>query len=210
MSGACFVTGNGTGIGKTLVCAALCRKLKADYWKPIQAGNLDCSDSQCVSNLIADRGLHALPEALRLKAAMSPHAASEQEGFSIALSQIRLPEMRRNLIVEGAGGVFAPINRKELVVDLITELALPVIFVSRNYLGSINHTLLSIEALQARRVDLRGIIFNGPVTPSSEHMILEYTGVTYLGRLPELERVSAHALDQVSSELLVSDEHLRT
>lgn len=196
-----FVTGNGTDVGKTLVCAALCQALDADYWKPVQAGSLENTDSHVVASLVSDPDFVAHPEAYALKGFMSPHAASELEGYTIDLSSIVVPQSVRPLVIEGAGGVLSPLSRKKLVADLIVELQAGVVFVSHNYLGSINHTLLSLEALKLREIDILGIVFNGARTPSSEEMILGYSGLRYLGHLEQLSEFKRDSLRQAATGL---------
>lgn len=185
-----FVTGIGTEIGKTISSAVLVEKLNADYWKPIQAGDLDNSDSIKVQNLISNSISIFHPESYRLTQPFSPHYAAELDGIEIDLNKITIPETENNLIIEGAGGLMVPINQKDLMIDLIQKLGIEVILISKNYLGSINHTLLSIEALKNRNIPIKGIIFNGIKTEASESIILERTQLQFLGRIPEMENIS--------------------
>ena len=178
-----FVTGIGTDVGKTVVSAILVEALQADYWKPIQAGNLDESDSLRVRSLISNPVSVIHPEGFCLKTAAAPHLAANIEGISISPDNITLPETSNTLIIEGAGGVLVPLNEREVIADLIKRLDAPVVIVSRNYLGSINHTLLSIEALRARRIKLLGVIFNGEGASSAEDAILRIGEVQCLGRV---------------------------
>jgi dethiobiotin synthetase len=187
-----FITGIGTGIGKTVVSAIVAEALRADYWKPVQAGNLDDSDTLKVRQLVSCTDVRFFEEVYRLKEAMSPHAAAELEGVELSVSAVcsefsRLPS--ENLIIEGAGGVLVPLSRKELVIDLIMRLETPVILVIRNYLGSINHSLLTFEALRNRNIPIKGIVFNGQSNPSSESIILEHTGLPCLLRIGNEERI---------------------
>ena len=185
-----FVTGIGTDVGKTVCSAILVEALKADYWKPIQAGELDNTDSARVKALISNSVSKIHPEQYRLKAAMSPHAASKSEAIEIELSEINVPQTSDALIVEGAGGVMVPINSKgELVLDLMSGLDPEVILVSRNYLGSINHTLLSVQALKHRGLSIAGIIFNGESNPATEEIILKISGLKCIGRIPVADSV---------------------
>ncbi|CAA9219107.1 MAG: Dethiobiotin synthetase [uncultured Adhaeribacter sp.] len=172
-----FITGIGTEIGKTVVAAILTEALAADYWKPVQAGNLDYTDSDTVRSLISNPETIFHPEAYRLQMPASPHQAAAVENISINPNQINIPLTDRNLIVEGAGGLMVPLNHEFLMIDLIVQFKLPVILVSRHYLGSINHTLLSVEALRRRNIPLAGIIFNGAPTPASEEYILRFAGL---------------------------------
>lgn len=178
-----FVTGIGTDVGKTIISAILVEALKADYFKPIQCGDLHDSDTLKVRSFVSNSTSIFHPESYALKEPASPHYSAELENVTIDLSKIRLPETQNNLIVEGAGGLMVPINQKELIIDLIQELDIEVILVSRNYLGSINHTLLSIEALKKRGIKLKGIIFNDTPNAPTEDIILKYTGVQFLGRV---------------------------
>ena len=189
-----FVTGIGTEIGKTISSAVLVEKLKADYWKPIQAGDLDNSDTLKVQNLISNSVSKFHPEVYRLTQPFSPHYAAELDGVDIDLNKIIIPQTINNLIIEGAGGLMVPINRKDLMIDLIKKLDVEVILISKNYLGSINHTLLSIEALKSRNINVKGIIFNGVKNEASESIILERTQLNYLGRVSEMENINKLAI----------------
>jgi dethiobiotin synthetase len=181
-----FVTGIGTDIGKTVVAAILTEALQADYWKPVQSGSVDLTDSQRVKSLVSNKKTVFHPEAYLLEAPLSPHAAAALEGKNIILENIGLPQTANRLVVEGAGGLFVPLNDRHLIVDLIGHLQLPVVVVSANYLGSINHTLLTLEALRSRGIPVAGLIFNGPPNPASEDYILQYSGVPkLLSVLPE-------------------------
>jgi dethiobiotin synthetase len=185
-----FITGIGTEIGKTISSAVLVEKLNADYWKPIQAGDLDNSDTLKVKSLISNEVSKFHTEAFRLTQPFSPHYAAELDGVEINMNQITIPKTENNLIIEGAGGLMVPINQKDLMIDLIQKLNVEVILISKNYLGSINHTLLSIEALKTRNIPIKGIIFNGIKTEASESIILERTKLKYLGRISEMEIVN--------------------
>lgn len=178
-----FITGIGTNIGKTVVSAILTEVLEADYWKPIQAGDLGFSDSLTVKNLISNQKSFIHPETYRLNKPMSPHAAAKLDNIEIELDKIILPKTSNNLIIEGAGGLMVPLNNKELIIDLIKKLEVEVILVSHNYLGSINHTLLSIETLKSKKITIAGIIFNGEKNLETESFILNYTGIKCLGRV---------------------------
>ncbi|WP_299701765.1 dethiobiotin synthase [uncultured Pontibacter sp.] len=180
-----FVTGIGTDVGKTVAAAILTEALQADYWKPVQAGGLDFTDTDTVRSLISNEKSVFHPEAYRLKMAASPHKAAAAEGIEIDVHGLKLPETQNNLIVEGAGGLMVPLNKRYLVLDLVQQLGLEVILVSRNYLGSINHTLLTAEVLRYRKVPVAGIIFNGEENQTSEDFIIKYTG---LRRLPSIRQ----------------------
>lgn len=185
-----FVTGIGTGIGKTLVSAILTEKLKADYWKPIQSGDLDQSDSLTIEKLISNNETQIHKETYRLSQPLSPHLSAKLDGIEIQLQKFNLPETQNRLIVEGAGGLMVPLNNQHLILDLIKQLDIEVIIVSQNYLGSINHTLLTVNELKRNQIKIKGIIFNGQPNPASESYILDYTGLNCLGNIPELETVN--------------------
>ena len=184
-----FVTGIGTGIGKTIVSAILTEKLKADYWKPIQSGDLSQSDSLAIENLISNDKTKIYPETYRLNNPLSPHLSAKLDGIEIELNRFKLPETENNLIVEGAGGLMVPLNNKELILDLIKYLNLEVILISQNYLGSINHTLLTINTLKQHNISIKGIIFNGEANSESESYILNYTQINHLGNVPILKNL---------------------
>lgn len=179
-----FVTGIGTDVSKTVACAILTEALQADYWKPVQAGDLDNSDTKKVKSLISNSETTFHPEGFLLSQPMSPHAASEIDKKKISVKKLVRPQTKNILVIEGAGGLLVPLNHKETIADLI----LPsdrVIIVSRNYLGSINHTLLTLEVLKNRGLDCFGIIFNGKRNEASEKVILKMTGARFLGRIEE-------------------------
>ena len=177
-----FVTGIGTGIGKTLIAAILARALEADYWKPVQAGT-DHTDSQVMLDLLP--GLHIHPEVYKLSMAASPHIAAREEGINISLENIvhRKPPGKRNLIIEGPGGLLVPLNDNEFVADLIEALGVKVILVSRNYLGSINHSLLTAESCKARKISVTGWIFNDQYL-HYEDEIVRWTGYPRIASIP--------------------------
>lgn len=184
-----FITGIGTDVGKTIVSAIVAESLKATYWKPIQAGDLHQLDSGTVNSLTDN--VEILIEGMTLSQPMSPHAAARIDGVEIGLTDFNLPLVDGNFIVEGAGGLMVPLNDDRLMlVDLIEKFNLPVILVSRHYLGSINHTLLSIELLQNRGLQIEGIIFVGDENVESERSILSYSKLKMLARIPEVDEVN--------------------
>ena len=178
-----FISGIGTEIGKTVVSAVLVENLQADYWKPIQSGELDNSDSMLVERLISNKKTIIHPEAYRLTQPFSPHKSAALDGIHIDLDKIILPKTENQLIIEGAGGLMVPLNDRDLIIDLIKKLDAEVILVSKNYLGSINHTLLSVELLKNRSIPIRKLIFCGESNPSSEDVIYSQTGLDSL-RIP--------------------------
>lgn len=167
-----FVTGIGTGIGKTIISAKLCFDLGYDYWKPVQSGDLHQTDSMTVAQLVP--GLRIWPERFRLNTPISPHASAAMDGVEINLEDFQIPDTEK-LIVEGAGGLMVPLNDRDLMIDLIIYLKLPVVLVVRDYLGCINHTILSIEALENRNIEIAAIIFNG----NFDQTTLEYLSQRY-------------------------------
>jgi dethiobiotin synthetase len=180
-----FVTGIGTGIGKTIVSAVIAEALQADYWKPIQAGLADGTDTETIKKLVSNTRTKIYPEAFRLKIPASPHTAAAAENISINIKDFQLPHTTNNLVIEGAGGLMVPLNDKELMSDLISHFHAEVILVVRHYLGSINHTLLSLEALSSRKIPLMGIVFNGEPNEMSEKAILSFFPVPVIGRIKE-------------------------
>jgi dethiobiotin synthetase len=189
-----FITGIGTGIGKTIISAAVVEKLKADYWKPVQSGDLDNSDTLKVKSLVTNTASVFHPEAYRLTQPFSPHKSAAIDGISINSDKFIVPETDNTLIIEGAGGLMVPLNDDFLIIDLIKQLNAEVILVSQNYLGSINHTLLSIDALKNRGIPIKGIIFNGLKDIYSKEFILNYSGVELLGHVPEYTVLNKKAI----------------
>ncbi|WP_373551416.1 dethiobiotin synthase [Haliscomenobacter sp.] len=191
-----FVTGIGTEIGKTIVSAILTEALHADYWKPIQSGDLDNSDSLKIQRWVSNPHTRIHPERFRLNTPLSPHASAAIDGVEIKVQDFQLPDTTRPLIVEGAGGLMVPLNHQETMLDLIQHLNLPVILVSRHYLGSINHTLLSLEVLRSRGIVLAGLLYNGAENVTSEKAIEALSGVKVLGRVGEMGVISAETIAQ--------------
>jgi dethiobiotin synthetase len=189
-----FITGIGTGIGKTIVSAALVEKLKADYWKPIQSGDLDNSDSLKVKSLISNTHSHIHPETYKLSQPYSPHKSAAIDGISIDPEKFSLPQTGNTLIIEGAGGLMVPLNGRFLMIDLIKQLRAEVILVSQNFLGSINYTLLSLYALKEYQIPIKGIIFNGVKDIYSEEFILDHSEIKLLGHIPQYNEINKKAI----------------
>ena len=184
-----FITGISTDVGKTIASAIIVEALEADYWKPIQAGDLDNSDSHKIQSLVSNTKIKIHPNSYQLNTPASPHFAAELDGITIDLKKIIEPNPDsyredNHLVIEGAGGVFVPLNDTDCVVDLIRP-DYKVIVVSRHYLGSINHTLLTIEALKNRKIDIAGIIFSGDENKATESIILNKTGIKCIGRIEQ-------------------------
>ena len=177
-----FITGIGTDVGKTIASAIITEALEADYWKPIQAGDLDNSDSHKVKKYISNAKTTFHNNSYALNTPASPHLAANIDNVVIDVENIKVPKTKNKLIIEGAGGLFVPLNEKDTIVDLI-QPDYKVIVVSRHYLGSINHTLLTIEALKNRNISIAVIIFNGDENSATEEIILSKTNCKFLGRI---------------------------
>ncbi len=196
-----FVTGIGTDVGKTIVSAILTETLKADYWKPVQAGDLDNTDTMKVKKLISNKQTVFYPEAYRLTQPMSPHAAAKLDHTHINPHNIIPPEHSNTLIIEGAGGLLVPLNNNFLIIDLIAKLNAEVILVSRNYLGSINHTLLSVQALTLRNIPVAGIIFNGEPVKTTQSFISRYTGLKPLFHVMHENKINRQTVCKYADKL---------
>lgn len=178
-----FVTGISTEVGKTMASAILVEALQADYWKPIQAGELDHSDTHKVERLVSNKQSKFHPNSFSLKTPMSPHAAAEIEGVSITLKDIKAPKTKNHLVIEGAGGLLVPINNTQTILNLIKP-EYHVIVVSRHYLGSINHTLLTVNLLKEKGFQV-SLIFSGNEHKTTEAIIKKMTKVPIIGRIDE-------------------------
>jgi len=180
-----FVTGISTDVGKTIASAILVEALNADYWKPIQAGDVTYGDTEKVQELISNTRSKFYPKSYGLKTPMSPHAAAEIDGVKISLDKIIAPKTTNHLVIEGAGGLLVPINDSQTILDIIKP-NYKVIVVSRHYLGSINHTLLTVKLLQEKGFDV-SLIYSGNEQKTSEEIIQKMTGVPVVGRINEEE-----------------------
>ena len=190
-----IIAGIHTGIGKTVCSTVCCQALGWDYWKPVQAGDLDNSDSQFVKKNTNNPSIKIHRERYQLQTPMSPHKAAEIDGVTIKKEDFILPETNNQLIVETAGGIMSPLAANFLIVDLIAHLQLPAIVVSNNYLGSINHTLLTVEALLQRNILIKGIIFSGEEINSSREFILHHTRLPLLFSIPQFANINASVID---------------
>ena len=179
-----FITGIGTDVGKTVAAAIVVEALKADYWKPVQAGELQHTDTHSVEGLISNSKSVMYDHSYALQTPMSPHAAADIDGMRIDLAAIKEPDTDNHLVIEGAGGLLVPLNEQETILDLIKK-NYKVIVVSRHYLGSINHTLLTLSELRRRGLEVSGIIFNGEAHPSTENIIKKIGLVEEIGRIDE-------------------------
>ena len=196
-----FVSGIGTEIGKTVVSSILTEYLQADYWKPVQSGDLHLTDTMKVQALTSNTKSFFHPERYRLNAPLSPHASAALDRVQIQLSDFTLPQTTNHLIVEGAGGLMVPLNNQDLMIDLIVQLGIPVILVSRNYLGSINHTILSIEALQRREIPIAGIVMNGEPNLSTEAFIESTSALPVLFRVKHFDEISKSEIHRFTQTL---------
>lgn len=194
MNRAIVVTGTDTDVGKTVFAAALAGALDGHYWKPVQAGLDDGSDSASVAALSGLTAAHILPETYRLTTPCSPHRAAEIDGVTIDPDRLIPPQVEGPLVIEGAGGVLVPVTRDLLYADLFARWRLPVVLVARTALGTINHSLLSIEALRPRGIAILGVAFVGDAVPDSEATIVAMGGVKRLGRLPYLDPLDRETL----------------
>ena len=196
-----FVTGTDTDVGKTIVSAWLVARLGACYWKPVQAGNHPETDSAIVRRLTGVPPDRILPEAYVLPEPIAPHEAARRAGVVIDMAKLVPPSCDRPLVVEGAGGLMVPLNDTALVIDLATELHLPIILVARSTLGTINHTLLSLEAIRRRGLTLAGVVVNGPETPHNRAAIERYGQVEVIAEIPWLDQLTPSALMAIEPEL---------
>lgn len=177
-----FITGIGTDVGKTVASAIVVEALQADYWKPIQAGDLDFSDTLKVKSQISNTKSQFHLNAYALNTPVSPHYAAQLDEIVIDLNKIREPKTDNHLVIEGAGGILVPLNDSDCIIDLIQK-DYKVIVVSRHYLGSINHTLLTIEGLKNRKISVAGIIFSGDENKATEEIILNKSEAKFIGRI---------------------------
>jgi len=189
-----FVTGIGTDIGKTVVSAIIVEALKADFWKPVQSGTYYTTDSQKIKLWISNTKTVIHPEAYSLKEHKSPHEAAEGEGVNIELDKINLPQTDNTLVIEGAGGVMVPLNKKEFIIDLIKKFDAETIIVIQNYLGSINHSLLTIDALKQRGIKILGLVFNGPPHDPSKDIILNYSKLPFIAWISKESEINKEVI----------------
>jgi len=189
-----IIAGIHTGIGKTVCSAVICQALGYDYWKPVQAGELDNSDSIFIKTHVTNPTCFIHPERYRLTIPASPHYAAEQDGLEIKATDFTLPQTKNSLLVETAGGIVSPLSHSFLNIDLVAQLQLPVILVSNNYLGSINHTLLSIAALQQKNIAIKGLVFCGEEVAATRDFILQYSKLPLLFTIPQFETVNTDTI----------------
>ncbi|TLG78228.1 dethiobiotin synthase [Methylocystis sp. B8] len=188
------IVGTDTGVGKTIVSAAIVGALNAYYWKPVQAGLDGETDSQTVARLSGAPGDHILPEAWRLCRAASPHLAARDEGVEIDAAALNPPSCDDLLVIETAGGAMTPLSDRALTIDVLERWRMPVILVARTSLGTINHSLLTLEALRRRGIPIKGIIFVGDADAGAQRAIETIGGARILGRLPRLDPLNQKTL----------------
>lgn len=196
-----FVTGIGTGVGKTIVSAVLCKALGADYFKPLQCGELDAPETEKISSLAPGTYIH--PTLYALREPVSPHRAARMEGVEICLDRIQLPQSDRIVIVEGAGGLLVPLNDRETIADLAYKLNLPLVLVVNHYLGSLNHTLLSLEYIRSRKLPFAGIIFNGQPDAESERIIGLLGRADVLGSVAYMDKPNPEQVAQAAANIKI-------
>ena len=190
-----LVSGTDTGIGKTVVSAMMTLGLSATYWKPIQSGLEEETDTEFVRRVTGLSDEHFMPERFRLQEPLSPHASAEIDGVTISLDDFQLPEAgTNNLVVEGAGGLLVPLNDNDMIIDLIERFQLPVLLVTRSELGTLNHTFLSLEALRSREIPVLGVVMNGPKNESNKKAIEKYGNVEVIGEINTIETLNAKTL----------------
>ncbi|WP_296623372.1 dethiobiotin synthase [Marivirga sp.] len=195
-----FITAIGTDSGKSLFSAIICEALEADYWKPIQAGHP--RDTDYVGGLLSNLKSDLIPEKYVLNTPASPHYAAELDQVIMKVADFDIPKTdNENLIIEGAGGVLVPINGNEFVIDFPQHWNTPVILVANLYLGSINHTLLTINELKRREIEVKGIVFNGPSNPASEDIILKHSGYSCLLRIKDEKEINHEVVRKYAAEL---------
>ena len=202
-----FVTGIGTEVGKTIVSAIIVEALKADYWKPIQAGELENSDSHKIKELISNTQSKIFDNSYALQTPMSPHAAANIDGITIDLDNIILPKSSNDMVIEGAGGLLVPLNNKETILDII-EKDYKIIIVSKHYLGSINHTLLTVGMLKQNGFEIAGIIFNGDECSTTENIIEKLTEATILGRIDKEDQINKEVIKKYANSFKTVLENL--
>ncbi len=198
------IAGIHTGIGKTVCSAVICQALGYDYWKPVQAGDLEASDSVFINNNVTHPGCYIHPERYRLSIPASPHYAAAADGLTIMPEDFELPRSSQPIVVETAGGIMSPLSPSFLNIDLVAQLQLPAVVVSNNYLGSINHTLLTVNALQQRNIPLAGLVFSGIEVPSTRDFIVEHCRLPVLFSIPQLEKMNATSIASFAATININ------
>jgi dethiobiotin synthetase len=200
-----FITGIGTNVGKTVVSAVLTEKLGADYWKPVQTGYEAGRDADIVKMLITNTKSQFFRESYLLKEAVSPHHAAKLENISIDVNKIELPVSQNTLVIEGAGGPLVPLNESNYIIELSRKFEAEVILVVTNYLGCINHTLLSLDYLLNNNYKLAGLVLNGTFEQETENAMLNYKPVKVIGRIPHAENLNKEFVLECSKHIQLNE-----
>lgn len=195
-----IVAGTGPDVGKTVVSAIVTTLLQADYWKPVQCGDENSSDTCTVKQWIDPSISTVHPPAYSFKAPVSPHQAAQQENRCIEMNKFKLPNTQRSLVIESVGGIYVPLTLNNLSIDLFKQWHCKWIVVSRHYIGSINHTLLTLEALKSHGIPILGLIFNGVETPASEQAILGMSGVPFISRLLPEKQINSTIIQKYANQ----------
>ncbi|WP_419870829.1 dethiobiotin synthase [Chryseobacterium sp. CT-SW4] len=205
-----FITGIGTGIGKTVCSAVLSQYFQTDYWKPVQSGDLEFTDTMAIQYL-SNQQIFCHPETYRLQRAASPHQSASEEGISIGLDDFKIPTADNRIIVEGAGGLMVPLSEEKMMIDLITHLNIPVALVAKDYLGCINHTLLSVFLLKEKKINIEYLILNGHFIPDTERVILKHLPPeTKIIRIPAIKILSPESIQTIINNLKIDEnEYIR-
>jgi len=198
-----FVTGIGTNVGKTIVSAVLTEALQADYWKPIQSGTIDGLDSDTVRSLISNTKTIIHPESYLLKQPLSPNIAAGIEGIDIKLSKILLPLTYNHLIIEGAGGLLVPVNKTNCVIDIAKQMDCEIVVVISDYLGCINHSLLSMDYLVRNNFKIFAVVFNGNFSVEVKNTLLHYISGSKIMSVPKLNSISQHCVSEAALSIKV-------
>ena len=199
-----FITGIGTGVGKTFVSAVLAEALKADYWKPIQCGMEDSTDSERIASLISNSETKIHEEAYVFKQAASPHIAAASENVKIMMESIGLPETQNKILIEGAGGIMVPVDEGSYVIDLAAQFETQIILVCNSYLGCINHSLLSIDYLLKNDFQIAGLVFNGNFEKGVRSAIISYAELPIIAEFPKINNVTKDTVLNMAQQVNVS------
>ena len=196
-----FVTGIGTNVGKTIASAVITEALQADYWKPIQTGANEFTDTQTIKNLISNTKSVIHNESYLFKEPVSPHLAASLENKTIQLSNIIIPETKNNIVIEGAGGILVPINNTHFIIDLANVFDCEIVLVIKNYVGCINHTLLSIDYLLNNQYNLKGLILNGNFDKQVKSAILNHSETPIISEIKEFETIDQLTIKELSKSV---------
>ncbi len=200
-----FITGIGTNVGKTIASAILTEALQADYWKPIQTGSFEDNDKNTIKNLISNSKTVFHNETYNFKEPVSPHLAAALENKKINIETIGLPETENSLIIEGAGGILVPLNENNFVIDIARNLEAPIILVCQNYLGCINHSLLSIDYLLKNDFEIKGLILNGNFDKAVKSAIINYSEIPVIAEIPEMKEITKDTILAQAQKLDLSN-----